>query len=149
MKILKWSIVAFAVSINFVSAADGDKPHRVAAKGQGQIGSVLVNPYKNAPLTAIIDLAGNHIDSVKVTVKGKGKDGVDINYNVEPDSILTHNGIPVIGLYPDFNNTVEVSYRKEGKLINETYRIVTSGKKSVTADKFVRSWPEITPQKVS
>ncbi|WOT04848.1 aryl-sulfate sulfotransferase [Shewanella youngdeokensis] len=149
MKKLIISAISLAVLTSPVYAAGGDKPHRKGAKTQGQIGSILVNPYKNAPLTAIIDLAGNKITDVSVVVQGKGKNGIDIKYDVEQSSINTHNGIPVAGLYPNFNNTVDVTYTKDGKKIAETYRIMTSGMLTVTTDGFVRNWPEITPKKVA
>lgn len=42
--------------------------------------------------------------------------------------VRTHGGIPVFGLYPDYRNTVEVSYTKfangkSEKVTNEKYRI--------------------------
>ena len=51
-----------------------------------------------------------------------------IKYDVDDTELRTHGGIPVFGLYPDFVNTVKVSYTRisetgEKKAISETYRI--------------------------
>jgi arylsulfate sulfotransferase len=140
----------FSFSANAAEKAKPEvKSHRAAAKVQGQLGSVLVNVYKYAPLTAIIDLGGKHIDNVSVRVIGKGDKGIDIKYDVKKSSILTYNGIPVAGLYPDYANKVEVKYDLNGKTVIETYTIVTSGIRTTTADGLVRSWPIIEPIKVS
>ena len=129
--------------------ATGGKDHRKGKKAQGQLGNVLINPYLYAPLTAIIDLGGKHISNASVRVLGKGKDGVDIKYDVKDSSILTYNGIPVAGLYPNYRNLVEVKYTMDGKPVQETYKIVTSGIRTVIADGQWNPWPTVEPVKVS
>lgn len=52
--------------------AAGFKP----APPAGQLGAVIVDPYGNAPLTALVDLDSHVISDVKVTVHGKGEKGV-------------------------------------------------------------------------
>ncbi|ASM38062.1 arylsulfate sulfotransferase [Campylobacter sputorum bv. paraureolyticus LMG 11764] len=97
----------------------------------GKIGAVVMNPYGTAPLTAIINDGGYHIKDAKVTVKGKGSKGIDIQYNVSDTKLMQYAGIPIFGLYPDFINTVEVSYTRfepggknaKSQKINETYSI--------------------------
>lgn len=54
--------------------------------------------------------------------------GSEIKYDVDRSEVLTHGGIPVFGLYPDYVNTVEVSYTRtdlkgEQKKISESYQI--------------------------
>jgi arylsulfate sulfotransferase len=93
---------------------------------QGQLGKVIVNPYKVAPLTAIIDRAGMDIDDIKVTVKGKPNGGVDISYGVDRGALLHHDGVPVFGLYDGYLNTVELSYMLDGKRVSESYKILTN-----------------------
>ena len=112
-------------------------------KSQGKLGSVYVNPYENAPLTAIIDLGGNHIKNVHVTVPGKGENGISISYPVSDNSVVEHNGIPVFGLYSSYTNNVQVTYEMGGKEINETYKIVTGAIDFKTQDLMVRPVPEV------
>ena len=140
-----------SVSANsvFADQATDGKAHRSGAKAQGQLGNVMVNPYLNAPLTAIIDLGGKQISKVSVRVLGKGNDGIDIKYSVNPSQIMTHNGIPVAGLYPNYANKVEVKYLLDGKDVQEIYTIVTSGINTTVADGQKSSWPTIEPVKVS
>jgi arylsulfate sulfotransferase len=118
-------------------------------KSQGQLGSVYVNPYENAPLTAVIDLGGKSITNVKVIVPGKGRDGIEIKYPVSDKAVITHNGIPVFGLYPAYTNPVKVSYELDGKKYSETYRIVTSGINFATVDFSERPYPEMEVVKKS
>ncbi|WOT03598.1 aryl-sulfate sulfotransferase [Shewanella youngdeokensis] len=129
------SSIALLVSLLAVSStADASRKYDPSKKpkAQGQLGTVMVDAYGLAPQTAIIDLAGFKISGAKVTVHGKGTEGVDINYSVDNEAILTHDGIPIFGLYADFNNTVTVSYVKNGANITEDYRIYTSPRRSGT-----------------
>ena len=97
-------------------------------KGVGEIGAVQMDPYGVAPLTALIRNAGFSLTDVTVTVKGKGDSGIPITYQVSNNKILQNGGIPVWGLYPDYQNIVEVSYKKSQagaapKDVKETYTI--------------------------
>ncbi|MBE2985026.1 aryl-sulfate sulfotransferase [Campylobacter sp. RM9344] len=92
----------------------------------GQLGEVVVNPYDTAPLTAVIKNGGYTIKDAKVTVVPK-PGGQVISYKVADKHLRTHGGIPVFGMYPDYQNTIEVEYTKIYKgveeKIKETYKI--------------------------
>ncbi|MBE5692011.1 MAG: aryl-sulfate sulfotransferase [Sutterella sp.] len=94
---------------------------------QGNLGEVIVNPYKIAPLTAVIKNGGYELLSATVRVVPK-EGGQEIKYKVSDTQVRTHGGIPVFGLYPDYRNTVEVSYTrfangKSERVEKEIYRI--------------------------
>lgn len=95
---------------------------------QGELGEVIGNPYDIAPLTAVIKNGGVVLTKAHVRVVPK-KGGVEIAYDVGPTTLRTYGGIPVFGLYPEYLNTVEVTWTKRegGKLTEkaETYRIWT------------------------
>ena len=95
----------------------------------GQLGAVAVNPYKIAPLTAVIYNGGYVLKNVSVRIVPK-QNGQEIAYKVGDNQAKTYGGIPVFGLYADWRNTVEVEYdRRQGdqmKHIKETYRIWTA-----------------------
>lgn len=74
-------------------------PH-VTYPVQGNIGEVIVNPYKVAPLTAVIRDAGYDLSDVTVRIVPK-TNGQEITYKVSRTELKTHAGIPVFGLYPD------------------------------------------------
>jgi len=88
-----------------------------------------VNPYKIAPLTAVIYNGGYVLKNVSVRIVPK-QNGQEIAYKVGDNQAKTYGGIPVFGLYADWRNTVEVEYdRWQGdqmKHIKETYRIWTA-----------------------
>ena len=116
-------IIALSLCVGSTTAlaaggASGPKTYR----GAGKIGAVVMNPYKTAPLTAIIRNAGYALTDIKVTVKAK-EGGVDIGYDVSDKKALQHGGIPIWGLYPDYVNKVEVSYKRNGEAVSETYEI--------------------------
>ncbi|WP_039667706.1 aryl-sulfate sulfotransferase [Campylobacter sp. RM16704] len=92
-------------------------------KAAGQIGAIYMNPYKVAPLTAIISNGGYSLTDVEVVVNAKTKNGVDIKYKVSNNEARQHGGIPIWGLYPDYINEVIVKYKRNGKAIKETYKI--------------------------
>ena len=81
----------------------------LAASHAMAMGEVVWNPHKIAPLTAVIRNGGYEIKNAKVRIVPKAN-GQEIKYDVSRRQILTHGGIPVFGLYPDYLNTVEVEY---------------------------------------
>ncbi|MEZ9538690.1 aryl-sulfate sulfotransferase [Shewanella sp. 10N.286.51.B8] len=156
---MKKTILSLTLAIAFASSgamvshnvyAGGDLPGTAStAVAQGQLGFVYVDPYKFSPLVAVIDLGGKTISDVNVTVIGKGRDGVDIDYPVSSSQVLTHNGIPVFGMYPDFLNTVKVSYKLEGKKVTEEYKIRTSALPQIHIDGQDRTQYEYEPLTVA
>ena len=95
-----------------------------------QIGEIVMNPYKIAPLTALICTGGYELAAASVKVLPK-EGGQTIAYTVSRSQLLTHGGIPVFGLYPDYLNTVEVEYDRvylgKKEHIKETYKLRTQG----------------------
>nr|WP_232008848.1 aryl-sulfate sulfotransferase [Sutterella megalosphaeroides] len=93
---------------------------------QGHLGEVMMNPYGTAPLTAIIRDNGYTLHDVTVRIVPK-PNGYDLKYKVSDAQLLTHGGIPVFGLYPDYLNHVEVTYTRElrGKreTMTDTYQL--------------------------
>lgn len=113
-KIVGLALVAalVAVATPAVVMAAGGASGTVTYKGMGQIGAVRMNPYDTAPLTALIMNGGYKLTDVTVTVKAKGEKGIPITYQVSDNKVILHGGIPVWGFYPDYVNTVEVTYKK-------------------------------------
>lgn len=93
---------------------------------QGELGKVIVNPYKVAPLTAVIERDGKTPKNITVTVLGKPNGGVDISYPVSQGALLNHDGIPVFGLYDDYVNKVRVEFTLDGKKVSTLYNIRTN-----------------------
>lgn len=80
-----------------------------------------LNPYGYAPLTAGIIVNGIEVELLaEVTVKGKGENGLDLT---RATKVVPQKGIflvPVIGLYPNYNNNVSVILKnEEGKKVGE------------------------------
>ncbi len=119
---------AVAAASGSLSAMGLSSPTAVAGFPSlyGPLGEVMVNPYKIAPLTAVIKNGGYELLAATVRVVPK-KGGQEIKYDVSRAQLLTHAGIPVFGLYPDYQNKVEVSYKyrfgKEVKTGSYTYTI--------------------------
>ncbi|GAA4877889.1 aryl-sulfate sulfotransferase N-terminal domain-containing protein [Ferrimonas pelagia] len=64
------------------------------APSPGELGYVQVNPYGNAPSSALIDLSSKRISDIRVKVIGNGRKGVDIEYPVGPQVLNRHHGPP-------------------------------------------------------
>lgn len=96
---------------------------RIPDTSAPRLGAIVVNPYRVAPLTAVIRDGGQRLSRARVRVKGRGAAGVDIAYEVRDSLLWTHGGIPVFGLYPDYRNEVEVAYDLDGERIRERYFI--------------------------
>ncbi|HAB82378.1 MAG TPA: aryl-sulfate sulfotransferase, partial [Sutterella wadsworthensis] len=61
-----------------------------------KIGEVFVNPYKIAPLTAVIGNGGYELRNASVRIVPK-PNGQEIAYSVADRLCRTHGGIPVFG----------------------------------------------------
>ena len=123
-------IMAVGMTASSLSyAVGGPSGLAVKYKAQGQLGETVVNPYGMAPLTAVIRNGGYVIKKASVRIVPK-KGGQEIKYQVGPEALRTHGGIPVFGLYADYKNKVEVTYTRvfwgEEKDIAETYDIWTA-----------------------
>ena len=76
--------------------------------------NLVVNPYGNSPLTAIVMFDTEGYSEVSITIKGKDDSG-DINYTFSSDK---HHLIPIYGLYADYDNTVIIRSENKEKVIN-------------------------------
>ena len=90
-------------------ASGGSSGPTVGYVTQGHIGEIIVNPYRIAPLTAVIRNGGYVIKNATVRILPK-QGGQELKYSVSDANLRTHGGVPVFGLYPDYLNTVEVEY---------------------------------------
>ena len=75
--------------------------------------NVIVNPYGNSPLTALIMFTSSDYSEASVIIKGKYDN--DINYTFSKDK---YHLIPIYGLYADYNNTVIIRCEGNEKIIN-------------------------------
>ena len=75
--------------------------------------NVIVNPYGNSPLTALVMFTSDNYSEVYITVKGKYDN--DINYTFAKDK---YHLIPIYGLYADYDNTVIIRCEGSEKVIN-------------------------------
>lgn len=76
--------------------------------------NVIVNPYGNSPLTAIVMFETKDYSEVEIVIKSKNGDS-DIRYKFDNDK---YHMIPVYGLYADYNNTVIIKSEGYEKIIN-------------------------------
>lgn len=75
--------------------------------------NIIINPYGNSPLTAIVLFTSDDYSEVSITVKGKYDN--DINYTFSKDK---YHLIPIYGLYPDYENIVIIRCEGSEKVIN-------------------------------
>jgi len=94
---------------------------------------VVVNPFGNSPLTALVLFKTEQEYSVRVTVKGN-TDSTDVVGNVDAKSL---HRVPVIGLYPDKNNTVIL------ELIDKNGKVVKKNSMSVQTDPLPQSMQDL------
>ena len=93
--------------------------------------------------------------SVRIVPKEGGQ---EIAYKVSDKQARTHGGIPVFGLYPDYRNTVEVSYTKSAngkseRVEKEVYKIyaqpaslTTPGYANFTNSLFTATVKKVDPE---
>lgn len=121
--ILAASMLAISAGAMAMGGSSGPATNYIM---QGHIGEIMMNPYGIAPLTAIIRDGGYELKDVEVRIVPK-INGSEIKYKVSRTELLTHGGVPVFGLYPDYVNKVEVSYtrvlRQKSEKFKDTYTI--------------------------
>lgn len=84
---------------------------------------IKLDPFGNSPLSAIVIFDTPSYSKVSFKVKGKDS-SVDIKDTI--DKYETHHEIPILGLYPDYKNTVEItSTSKSGEVTSNTITIQT------------------------
>lgn len=76
--------------------------------------NVIVNPYGNSPLTALVMFSSSDYSKVEITIKGKNGDN-DIYYSFDKDK---YHYIPVYGLYADYDNTIIIKCEGRERVIN-------------------------------
>ena len=67
--------------------------------------NVILNPYGNSPLTALIVFQTKDLTTTTVTIKGKDGSN-DITHTFTPTKVHI---LPIYGLYPDYENKVIIS----------------------------------------
>lgn len=74
---------------------------------------VIVNPYGNSPLTALIIFETNDLTTPTITIKGK--DGAnDLTHTFIPNKVHI---LPIYGLYADYENEIEINVSETTKTI--------------------------------
>ena len=76
--------------------------------------NVIVNPYGNSPLTALIMFETDDYSEVEIIIKSKDGNS-DINYVFEKDK---YHMIPIYGLYANYDNTVVIKSEGIENIIN-------------------------------
>lgn len=122
---------------------------KVPERDEALLGDVQVNPYRLAPLTAIIRDGGRALSAAHVRVLGRGERGVDIAYEVSDRALWTYGGIPVFGLYPDYVNQVEVTCKLDGERVRQRYQIYAPAVRLPVVAKQTAALPEVEPVKVA
>ncbi len=120
--VLAGVVAGIAPSISFASLASSGGVVLEPEKSQGQLGAIVVDPYNFSPQTAIINNNGKKISNVTVTIEPK-KGGYKLSYKVPQTALNTHNGVPVFGLYANYNNKIHLEYTYKNKVIKETYKL--------------------------
>lgn len=119
-----------AVSTTSALAMGGASGAKIDWQVQGKIGSVKLNPYGFAPLTAVIQNGGYTLSNVSVEIAPKDG-GQRISYKVDDQKLKLYGGIPVWGLYANYMNVVKVTYTKKeftklAETVTEEYKIPTA-----------------------
>lgn len=76
--------------------------------------NIIVNPYGNSPLTALVIFQTNDLTTASITIKGK--DGAnDITHTYTPAKIHI---LPIYGLYSDYDNKIIIKASEKTKEVS-------------------------------
>ena len=129
MKYLKLQTVFFFLIVLFAACKSKD-----VSKPGGSVTisneHTILNPY--SPLTATISLETSVATKISIRVVGKHEAESDVLKDF--DDVNTLHDIPVLGLYADYDNTVDVTFKDAGGLVlgSKSYTIKTSALPSAT-----------------
>ncbi|MEE3343348.1 MAG: aryl-sulfate sulfotransferase [Bacilli bacterium] len=82
---------------------------------------IILNPYNNSPLTALILFKTKNKVTPKITIKGKD-DLTTYNHKFKKTN---NHYLPIYGLYPDKENEILIEYKEKGKKVSKTIKIKT------------------------
>ena len=83
--------------------------------------NIILNPYGNSPLSALVIFETENEVAPKVTIKGDDKLST---FTHEFEEGKEHY-LPIYGLYADRENKIVIEYEENGKEINKTIKIKT------------------------
>lgn len=99
---------------------------------------IKLDPFGNSPLSAVVIFKTEEATQVSFTVKGKEAD-TDIKKTI--DGYSKEHQIPILGLYPDYENTVEmIATNKSEETKSKTIMIQT--------EKLPENIPDVTIEKI-
>ncbi len=131
MKYISHAILLVLLFLLFATCKKHDSP-----PSSGQINiikdQITLNPTGYAPLSAIISLETSVAS--KIFVQVVGKHGTESNVAKTFDTLSTTHTIPILGLYADYNNTVELTFKDASgaDLGHKSYQIKTAALPSQT-----------------
>lgn len=76
--------------------------------------NIIINPYGNSPLTALVVFQTKDLTTAEVTIKGKNG-SQDISHTFTPSKIHI---LPIYGLYADYDNKIIITASNKTKEIN-------------------------------
>ena len=85
---------------------------------EGNILLPFLDPYQTAPLSMVFGVKTTTPTKLSVTVHGKDSSDDDISHEFE--GYATQHVIPVLGLYPNYNNTITIRRETENQVVAET-----------------------------
>ena len=100
--------------------------------------NIILDPYQNSPLTALVLFETKNEVAPKVTIEGKD----ELSTFTHQFKKTKHHYLPIYGLYADKENKIKIEYTEKGKKVSKEIKIKTGAlpdnmalPTSVTADK--------------
>ena len=92
--------------------------------------SINANIIQLSPLSAIIK--DKNIKNAIVTINSKNNQEFPFIYKVNNKTIKQYDGVPIFGLYEDFNNKIDIEYQVNNEIKKDTYYLQTQ---KITSEK--------------
>lgn len=92
--------------------------------------SINANIIQLSPLSAIIK--DKNIKNAIVTINPKNNQEFPFIYKVNNKTIKQYDGVPIFGLYEDFNNKIDIEYQVNNEIKKDTYYLQTQ---KITSEK--------------
>lgn len=133
---LSQSLIIILLFCLLLFACNKDNNNDFPSLIQSQSDTLIINPSKNAPLTALQNYSTSLSLKSKVVVKGRTAN--DADYIIENKELTKTHKINILGLYPNHDNLVIIEY------IDQNENIVESQNLLISTDSLPIDFPEIT-----
>ena len=120
-----------------ISNFDKDTNLNIVSAFKIPLGSIVLNPTGYAPLAALVTFTSSNSGHTEIIVKGKHGTASDIKQSFTDNG--TSHSIPILGLYANYQNTVEIYVVGSDSTASKSTISITTGPLPVNVPNYIHT----------